>query len=302
MQRTRKNLLELAGGYAAERRAPINTIVKELLHYEILFALVESGAAERLAFQGGTALRLCYQGNRYSEDLDFAGGASFNRHTMAAFVDLLEAQVSKAYGLEMSVKEKTDSLGGDGIGVGRWQVRIQVPQSNPSLPQRQVINVEVVEVPAHDVDISFVTANYDHLPPQFRSILVPAESLDEILADKIIALGAWPYLKNRDIWDIKFLADKGLSLRNDLVERKIADYRLDPQAWRARLSERITAIESPEAARSFHEEMSRFVDVGMSRALANPQFFAAFQRAVRTIVNTSGIVSHFASNQEKPNH
>ncbi|CDG92427.1 hypothetical protein XBP1_330002 [Xenorhabdus bovienii str. puntauvense] len=28
-------------------------------------------------FQGGTSLSLCYGGNRFSEDLDFAGGKDF---------------------------------------------------------------------------------------------------------------------------------------------------------------------------------------------------------------------------------
>lgn len=49
-------------------------IEKELLHYDILFALDEAKLLDKLVFQGGTSLRLCRGANRYSEDLDFAGG------------------------------------------------------------------------------------------------------------------------------------------------------------------------------------------------------------------------------------
>jgi predicted nucleotidyltransferase component of viral defense system len=41
-------------------------IEKELLHYDILFALEKGGLLDQLVFQGGTSLRLCYGGNRFS--------------------------------------------------------------------------------------------------------------------------------------------------------------------------------------------------------------------------------------------
>lgn len=52
-------------------------VEKELLHYDILFCLSEAGLLKGLIFQGGTSLRLCYGSNRFSEDLDFAGGRDF---------------------------------------------------------------------------------------------------------------------------------------------------------------------------------------------------------------------------------
>ena len=56
-------------------------IEKELLHYDILFCLAQSGLLKNLIFQGGTSLRLCYNANRFSEDLDFAGGRTFALRT-----------------------------------------------------------------------------------------------------------------------------------------------------------------------------------------------------------------------------
>src|SRR5882762_4612592 len=49
-------------------------LVKEAIHLHLLSALSEAGVLQHVVFQGGTALRLCYGGERYSEDLDFICG------------------------------------------------------------------------------------------------------------------------------------------------------------------------------------------------------------------------------------
>jgi predicted nucleotidyltransferase component of viral defense system len=46
--------------------------MKEALH--LLSALSEAGVLQRVVFQSGTALRLCYGGERYCGDLDFVCG------------------------------------------------------------------------------------------------------------------------------------------------------------------------------------------------------------------------------------
>ena len=48
--------------------------MKEAIHLHLLSALSEAGVLRHVIFQGGTALRLCYGGERYSEDLDFVCG------------------------------------------------------------------------------------------------------------------------------------------------------------------------------------------------------------------------------------
>src|SRR5215468_10599575 len=49
-------------------------LIKEAIHLHLLSALSEAGILRHVVFQGGTALRLCYGGERYSEDLDFVCG------------------------------------------------------------------------------------------------------------------------------------------------------------------------------------------------------------------------------------
>lgn len=259
------DLLALAGNYARERGVPAPVVVKEILHYEILFALIESGAASALAFQGETALRLCYQGSRYSEDLDFVQTGKLAPGCLDRFSKLLTDRIADAYGLSVDIRSKSGA--GPGVQVSRWTARIDVPNPDRSSQQKQLIHVEIASVPAHDIDVVSVVANYPHLPPPLRSMMLAVESLDEILADKALALVARDYLKARDVWDIKFLRDRGAALRPDLLERKLADYGWTAGGYIERLSERRALFDLPETARAYVQEMSRFVPSSVSASV-----------------------------------
>ena len=54
-----------------------STVEKELLQYDILFGLDQWKLLDKLSFQGGTALRMCYGAPRHSEDLVFCAGKLF---------------------------------------------------------------------------------------------------------------------------------------------------------------------------------------------------------------------------------
>ena len=49
-------------------------LIKEAIHLHLLSALSDAGVLRHVVFQGDTALRLCYGGERYSEDIDFVYG------------------------------------------------------------------------------------------------------------------------------------------------------------------------------------------------------------------------------------
>src|SRR5665648_521096 len=101
-------------------------IEKELLHYDILFALENAGLLEKLTFQGGTSLRLCYGSPRFSEDLDFVGGKNFETSDLTTMKTCLEEYLGKLYGLDITVKEPHDMLqepSNRNIKISKWQIR-----------------------------------------------------------------------------------------------------------------------------------------------------------------------------------
>ena len=202
-------------------------IEKELLHHDILFALRKEAIWGDLTFQGGSSLRLCYGSNRYSEDLDFAGGVDFSTEKLMVIKGVVEKYVADRYGLMVSVKEPAemehDPQYGE-VSVKKWQISVETSPGRRDLP-RQRIKLGVTSVPAYTRELKILHKNYDFLPDGYDSLAVPVESIDEILADKLISLPVCTrYIRHRDIWDIAWLYQQGAELNHDLVENKIEDY------------------------------------------------------------------------------
>ncbi len=253
------SLLDLANEIARDRRVGLPAVIKELLHYEILQALMVSGSARYLVFQGGTALRLCHNGVRYSEDLDFAGGKDFDPLVMAPFVEQFKQSVNKMYNLPIAVSEDLPSST-EPVSVARWKAKIALPQVNPSVKQSHVIRIEVANVPAYSHDVAQIRTMSTNLPEAYRTILLTVESKQEILADKLVALGARHYVKQRDLWDIHMLNGAEVRLDTELVEWKLRDYSLNRIDFIQTLQNRIANLLNRESISAFQAEMSRFLE------------------------------------------
>lgn len=269
MAYTFEELLQLAEREAGGVDVPTRpAIVKELLHYDILLALSRSEMGHRLVFQGGTALRLCHGGQRYSEDLDFVcghnAGEPFNLDEVTA---LLRDHVTHRYGLDLDVKSPGPDrvFDGEDVVVKRWSVNILVP----GFPARQKIHFEVCNVPAYRAEPTLLQPRYGFLGDVYGDIALQVESLQEILADKIVALIGRSHLKARDLWDLRWLDQRGIEMDADLIKDKLDDYGLDDVA--GRLDRAASALQAPAAGRMFRDEMIRFVTPSLAqRLLATP--------------------------------
>lgn len=251
-----------AGGVDMPTRA---VIVKELLHYDILLAVSRSEIGRRLVFQGGTALRLCYGGQRYSEDLDFTCGADasepFGIDDMAA---LLSEHVAERYGLTLEVKAPGEDrqFGGTDVVVKRWSLNIRVP----GFPVMQKIHFEVCNVPSYDVAPMLIQPRYGFLSDAYSDIALSVETLDEIVADKVVALIARRHVKARDLWDLRWLVDqKNAVLKIEWVRQKLVDYGVDNID--DRIEAKLASLASPDTATAFVKEMVRFVTPSLGRRL-----------------------------------
>lgn len=234
-------------------------IEKELLHYDILFALSENNLLDKLVFQGGTALRLCYKLKRFSEDLDFAGGVDFSKDDLFALKSVIEDYIGRRYGLEVLVKEpKLFEYGEKNkVHVTKWQIAIVTHPKRKDIP-KQKIKLEIANIPAYTRHLMPLHNNYQVLPDGYSETFVYVESLDEILADKIIAYAARKEIKCRDVWDLQWLQHHNANINLDFVNKKIIDYKLENFCEKliARIDELNPLIESGK----FHKEMARFLD------------------------------------------
>lgn len=252
-------------------------IEKELLHYDILFALDRAGLLEHLTFQGGTCLRLCHSAPRFSEDLDFVGGRNFESGQLMAMKSCIEHYIGRRYGLKVTVKapdEMRHSPEYREIKVDKWQIRIQTAERRKDLPQ-QMIKIEVANLPAYQREPQSLQHNYDFLPDGYDHTLVMAESLEEIMADKLVSLAnCQRYIRHRDIWDLRWLQQKQATLNPELVAKKIEDYQIIDYPKRlSHLLERLPEIIQSDA---FSAQMRRFIPADVQERTLNKSAFYDF--------------------------
>lgn len=277
-----EELVELAitqSGASAQR--PV--IEKELLHFDILFCLDAAGLLDQLTFQGGTALRLCYGSNRLSEDLDFAGGLDFSAKALYEIKHCIEDYIGSRYGLPVDVKEPKSLLQEpdyQGLSVDTWRVSVVTSPARPDLP-KQRIKLEIAAVDAYSRAPRPLKKHYNFLPTGYENTLVMTESMDEIVADKLVAfVASSKYIRYRDIWDLVWLEQQGARVDYDLVRSKLADYRLNDYEYL--LSARLTELPRLIGDGIFSTEMRRFIPVDVQeRTLNKPKFIAHVEISLR---------------------
>lgn len=268
------------------RNAMRQVIEKELLHFDILFALEREGLLEEITFQGGTCLRLCAGSPRFSEDLDFAGGNGFSSRDATLLKECIQDYISKRYGLEVFVKDpKTlrDDPRYNEVHVDTWQVSVVTSPKQRDIP-RQRIKIEVATIPAYTEVPSRIHIHYPFLPDGYSDLLVLSESNDEIMADKLISLvNTQKYIRHRDIWDLQWLKQQGAAPNYDLILRKIADYRIEDYPGKAKAM--IDRLPSIIDGQEFSQQMRRFLPSDtLARTLDKPHFGNFLTRELTTML------------------
>ena len=244
-------------------------VEKELLHYEIFQALDSEGLLKDLVFQGGTALRLCRGSDRFSEDLDFAGGIDFTPDKMERIKECVEKRIGDRFGLVVTVNAKLAKAGPGHVKVDKWWISIETSPENPAMP-RQKIKLEIANIPARTRELVRLQANYDSARAM-PTVLVNTESLDEIMADKILAFPTSlrdnqgravaldsGKIRHRDIWDLAWMTTQGAKLAPGLVAAKVGDYGVE--GYEDMLDEAIKRLPAIVNSPEFKAQMTRFID------------------------------------------
>ena len=252
--------------------APLRVVVeKELLHHDILREMSHAGLLASLTFIGGTCLRACYGSSRLSEDLGFTGGADFSRERLMTLAQVLVERLQGKYGLTVEVSEPARETG----NVDTWKLKVQTRPGQSDLPAQR-INIDICTIPSH-APRPMMLSNHYGVDMGTAGLIVQAESREEILADKLVALALRPNrLKNRDLWDMAWLHQQGVSLPLALVPLKLRDHRCDVQRFLGLLAERRQALLSePRLYDDFRAEMRRFLPAAVvAETVEQPAFWS----------------------------
>ena len=180
-------------------------VEKEILHHDILRELSHADLLQKLTFIGGTCLRACYGSNRLSEDLDFTGGANFNKAALDRLKETLETRLQEKYEVPITVTEPKAEKQGN---VHTWKLSVNTQPQRPDM-QAQKIHLDICAVPSYQVTPRTLRNHYE-INLGTESLIINAQTREEIFADKLVAFamrpgrlnqtvrqdGFWPYLAN----------------------------------------------------------------------------------------------------------
>jgi predicted nucleotidyltransferase component of viral defense system len=204
----------------------------EIAQLILLFHIYAQTGSFDLIFQGGTALRWCYGGSRFSEDLDFVTTLSDTAIDALLKKTLrgVEREMVPHFGAgRLSVADKSVRKGSRKLLV-TWQPdavreKITIKLECEPLVRGTKLDTEKLVMSALP-SVSYLVMTGEFRIPRPNSVMI-VESPAEILSDKVRALLERKYLKGRDLFDIWLLRqNRAGQLKPDLVERKLRCYSL----------------------------------------------------------------------------
>jgi predicted nucleotidyltransferase component of viral defense system len=275
------NLFDQLVNEALRSRADLTTlrpvVEKELLHHDILREMSGAGLLASLTFIGGTCLRACYGSPRLSEDLDFTGGYGFQKEDLSALAIVLTERLETRYGLPVRISEPVKAGG----NVSTWKLTIETRPGQRHLPAQR-IHLDICAIPSH-APRPIMLRNLYGIDLGTSGLILQAQSREEVLADKIIALAFRENrIKNRDLWDIAWLIQQGVTLPAELIPVKIRDHRREEAEFVSLLQSRSAALsKEPRLREDFLKEMRRFLPASTVReTLENPAWWTYLTQVI----------------------
>jgi len=253
--------------------------LREIMQEIALAGLNRAGFFEKAAFYGGTALRIFYGLDRFSEDLDFSLLAPNPDFSLEKYQDAIIHEFA-ALGMQVSISEKKKSiktninsafLKSETI----WR-ELTLEEVIPQNGLKEVANIKIkIEV---DTKPPLGFATEDKLLLQPFSFYVKCLSLPDLFAGKMHALlfRKWgTNVKGRDWYDMEWYIKKGYKLNLDhFLLRAIdsGDWKketISEAEFKALLSSKIEEVKLDFVK----ADISRFIKDPKTLEIWSPQYF-----------------------------
>lgn len=203
-------------------------IIREIVQSIVLIGLSRSNFFAKASFYGGTALRIFYGLNRYSEDLDFTLNEPDKNFSIEPYIEKIR-EVGLSYGLNLDVTKKIKKVETPKESafakLNTYQTFISLKLNEKmisTLHKDEIIKVKF-EIDCNPA-LGFKTENKWIDIPEFASVIVLDEA--SLFAGKLHAIICRNYkntVKGRDYYDFLFYVSKRIKpnleyLKNKLIE------------------------------------------------------------------------------------
>jgi len=271
--------------YACKTIEEHRNALKEIVQEISLLGLYRCGFFNKAAFYGGTALRIFYGLDRFSEDLDFSLVEADPNFRLKDFLKPLEDELS-SFGFEMQVEEKrksTRSAIKSAFIKGDTQLHllriaaIKPPVSGLNPDEKLRVKIEIDTDPPGKANFEI---KYQLLPVPFSVRLFDAPSL---FAGKVHALlcRSWQNrVKGRDFYDYAWYLSRSIPLNIQHLQARLdqtghlAKKKLEPEMLIEMLDERFDTIDFAKAK----EDVKAFVSNQETLELWSADFFSQITR------------------------
>ena len=202
--------------------------LKEIIQEIVLSGLSRGGFFDNAAFYGGTALRIFYKLDRFSEDLDFALLSPNKEFDLSKYFTYIEKEI-KAYGLNLEISSKQKSkdsnitsafLKGDTLEHILKFFPSEVEHKYDNLLKNIKIKFEVDINPPKGATYE---EQYKLLPSPHHIKLYDKESLFAGKIHAILCRNWKTRTKGRDLYDYIFFLANNTHVNIELIKNKLIE-------------------------------------------------------------------------------
>lgn len=189
-------------------------VVKEIMQEMVLCGLSRAGFFKKAAFYDGTALRVFYGLDRFSEDLDFSLKAKDESFDLTTYFPILKKEIA-AFGLQVNVEEKVknvDSPIQSAFLKGNTRKHLLLFYGNQALPgihPGEKIRIKF-EVDTNPPEYACFEHRYRLLPSPYEVALYDAPSLFAGKIHAVLCRGWQNRVKGRDLYDYVFFLSRNV--------------------------------------------------------------------------------------------
>ena len=205
-------------------RAKENAL-KEISQNIILLGLQRANFFEKTAFYGGTALRILYGLERFSEDLDFCLLKIDENFSLLPYFDSIEKELSLyGFSAELTIKEESSNSPRASAFVKQstQQSLLSIGFSDSNIQKNQTLKIKL-EVDKTNPDGARFEKKLVQLPVPFLINTLEESSLFAGKLHAIIARTFATRVKGRDFFDFLFYCSRGTKVNIKYLEAKLID-------------------------------------------------------------------------------
>ena len=262
--------------------------MKEIIQEIVLCGLSRGGFFDVAAFYGGTALRIFYGLNRFSEDLDFALLKPDKDFDLTKYFSFIEKEC-KAYGLniEITAKEKNKESNITSAFL-KGDTKEHILKFFPNENMKYITSLKDIKIkfevdinPPSGADYEF---KYKLLPSPHQIRLYDEASLFAGKIHAILCRGWNNRVKGRDLYDYVFYLSKGSKVNINLLKQKLIESKVEDidksfniNKLKSMLNKKFEQIDYKKAK----EDVLPFIEDKMSLEIWSEEFFKEITKELK---------------------